>query len=37
VPNGVLRVRIISGSAIIYATTTDNRTNDSSIDIARRE
>ncbi|HUJ13189.1 MAG TPA: hypothetical protein VL284_05290 [Thermoanaerobaculia bacterium] len=37
VPNGVVRIRVINGSAIVYATTTDNRTNDSSIDFATHE
>jgi hypothetical protein len=37
VANGMVRVRVMSGSAIIYTTTTDNRTNDSSIDLAQRE
>ena len=35
--NGLLSIQIQSGSAIIYASTTDNRTNDSSIWFARRE
>ena len=37
VANGVITVTVRSGSAIVYASTTDNRTNDSSIRFAQRE
>lgn len=37
VANGVVRIRVKSGSVVIYASTTDNRTNDSSIDFVQRE
>jgi hypothetical protein len=33
---GGIRVRVIEGSAIVYASTTDNRTNDSSAQFSRR-
>ncbi|MCU1350506.1 MAG: hypothetical protein JWO56_3536 [Acidobacteria bacterium] len=36
-PNEQLEVTVIRGDAIIYASTTDNRTNDSSVQFARRE
>jgi hypothetical protein len=35
--NGVIGVTVKAGSAIVYASTTDNRTNDSSIRFAQRE
>jgi hypothetical protein len=35
VPNAVLVFRIISGDAIIYASTTDNRTNDTSASVLK--
>jgi hypothetical protein len=34
---GAIRARIIEGSAFVYASTTDNRTNDSSAQFSRRE
>src|SRR5207302_1194355 len=34
---GAIRVRILEGSAVLYASTTDNRTNDSSAQFSRRE
>ncbi len=37
VANGIVTVTVRSGSAIVYASTTDNRTNDSSIRFAQRE
>ncbi len=33
--DGVLRIQVTAGKAIIYASITDNRTNDSSIELAR--
>ncbi|HET8796714.1 MAG TPA: hypothetical protein VFO89_03445 [Thermoanaerobaculia bacterium] len=35
-PNELLEIRIAAGSAILYATTVDNATNDSSIQVLRR-
>lgn len=35
-PNDSIEVRITAGSAIVYATTVDNRTNDSSIQVLRK-
>lgn len=37
VVNGVVTVTVRSGKAVIYASTTDNRTNDSSIRFAQKE
>ena len=37
VPNSRITVSVRGGSAIVYASTTDNRTNDSSIRFAQRE
>src|SRR6185436_18129362 len=37
VANGFVTVRVTSGSAIVYASTTDNRTNDSSVRFVTRE
>ena len=34
-PDGILRIQVTGGKAIIYASITDNRTNDSSIELAR--
>ena len=34
---GAIRARVIEGSAFVYASTTDNRTNDSSAQFSRRE
>ena len=34
-PGGVLVIRMISGDAIVYASTTDNRTNDTSATILK--
>lgn len=34
---GSIQVRVVEGSALIYASTTDNRTNDSSAQFSRRE
>ena len=36
-PGGAIRARVIEGSAFVYASTTDNRTNDSSAQFSRRE
>src|SRR5205814_447396 len=33
--DGILRIQVSAGKAIIYASITDNRTNDSSIELAR--
>jgi hypothetical protein len=35
-PNDSLEVRILSGAAILYATTVDNQTNDSAIQVLRK-
>lgn len=35
-PDDSIEVRIAAGSAVVYATTVDNRTNDSSIQVLRR-
>lgn len=35
-PNDSIEVKIAAGSAIVYATTVDNRTNDSSIQVLRK-
>jgi hypothetical protein len=37
VDGGAIRARVITGSAFVYASTTDNRTNDSSAQFSRRE
>ena len=34
-PDGILRIQVTAGKAIIYASITDNRTNDSAIELAR--
>ncbi len=34
-PDDSIEIRVIAGSAVVYATTVDNQTNDSSIQIAR--
>ncbi|MCU1347713.1 MAG: hypothetical protein JWO56_743 [Acidobacteria bacterium] len=34
---GAIQVRVLEGSAILYASTTDNRTNDSSAQFSKRE
>jgi hypothetical protein len=34
-PDGILRIQVSAGKAIIYASITDNRTNDSAIELAR--
>jgi len=34
-PDGILRIQVTVGKAIIYASITDNRTNDSAIELAR--
>ena len=34
-PDGILRIQVSAGKAIIYASLTDNRTNDSAIELAR--
>jgi hypothetical protein len=34
--NESIEIRIVAGSAIVYATTVDNRTNDSSIQVVRK-
>jgi hypothetical protein len=36
VPNGSIQIYVTAGAAIVYASTTDNRTSDSSIKIAGR-